>query len=84
MFTRTQDYTEDPQALVCVLNDEVESLTHAWQSLVGTEPSDMLREVNALLTQIDLIQKYSNCHDQCSFILYYMHFTRNLQMSINK
>lgn len=56
MFTKIQDYIEDPQALVCVLSDEVESLTHAWQwSLAGTEPSDSLSVVNALLTQIDQI-----------------------------
>jgi len=69
MFTKIQDYIEDPQALVCVLIDEVESLTHARQSsLAGTEPSDSLRVVNALLTQIDQIRRYSNCHVQCSFI----------------
>ena len=77
MFTKTQDYIEDHQALVCVLTDEVESLTHAWQlSLAGNEPSDSLRVVNALLTQIDQIRRYSNCHVQCSFIeaiLYALH-----------
>jgi len=69
MFTKIQDYIEDPQALVCVLIDEVESLTHARQSsLAGTEPSDSLRVVNALLTQIDQIRRYGNCHVQCGFI----------------
>jgi hypothetical protein len=69
MFTKVQDYIEDPQALVCVLSDEVESLTHAWQlSLAGTEPSDSLSVVNALCTQIDQIWRYSNSHVQCSFI----------------
>ncbi|GFG40041.1 hypothetical protein Cfor_10534 [Coptotermes formosanus] len=61
MFTKIQEYIEDPQALVCVLIDEVESLTHARQSaLAGTEPSDSLRVVNALLTQIDQIRRYPN------------------------
>jgi SpoVK/Ycf46/Vps4 family AAA+-type ATPase len=56
MFTKMQDYIEDPQALVCVLIDEVESLTRARRSsLAGIEPSDSLRVVNALLTQIDQI-----------------------------
>jgi hypothetical protein len=83
MFTKVQDYIEDPQALVCVPTDEVESLTHAWQSsLAGIESSDSLTVVNAVLTQIDQIRRYRNCHVQYSFILYYMHFTRNLQMSI--
>jgi hypothetical protein len=45
IFTKIQDYEyiEDPQALLCVLIDEVESLTLARQSsLAGTEPSDSL------------------------------------------
>jgi len=63
MFTKIQDYIEDAQALVCVLIEEVESLTHARpSSLAGIEPSDSLRVVNALLTQIDQIQRYSNSH----------------------
>jgi SpoVK/Ycf46/Vps4 family AAA+-type ATPase len=69
MFTKIQDYIEDPQALVCVLIDEVESLTHARQSsLAGTEPSDSLRVVNALLTQIDQIRRYRKSNVHCSFI----------------
>jgi len=69
MFTKIQDYIEDPQALVCVLIDEVESLTHARQSsLAGTDPSDSLRAVNAVLTQIDQIRRYSNCHVEFGFI----------------
>jgi len=80
MFTKIQDYIEDPQALVCVLIDEVESLTHARQSsLADTEPSDSLSMVNTLPKQTDQIRRYSNCHVQCSFIgPYYMHFTRNI------
>jgi SpoVK/Ycf46/Vps4 family AAA+-type ATPase len=58
MFTKIREYVDNPQALVCVLIDEVESLTHARQSaLAGTEPSDSLRVVNAVLTQIDHIQR---------------------------
>jgi len=54
---------------VCVLIEEVESLTHAWpSSLADIEPSDSLSVVNTLLTQIDQIQRYSNFHIQCSFI----------------
>lgn len=65
MFTKIQEYIEDPQALVCVLIDEVESLTHARQSaLAGTEPSDSIRVVNAVLTQIDQIRRlnYHSMH----------------------
>ena len=45
-------------AFVCVLIDEVESLTAARQSaLAGNEPSDALRVVNALLTQLDQLKR---------------------------
>ncbi|PSN54106.1 hypothetical protein C0J52_03117 [Blattella germanica] len=61
MFTKIHEYIEDPQALVCLLIDEVESLTHArHMSLAGTEPSDSLRVVNAVLTQIDQIRRLHN------------------------
>jgi len=45
------------QILVVVLIDEVESLTAARQSAVsGTEPSDAIRVVNAVLTQLDVLR----------------------------
>ncbi|XP_033096248.1 pachytene checkpoint protein 2 homolog [Anneissia japonica] len=61
MFQKIQELIDDPNSLVCVLIDEVESLTAARKSaLNGTEPSDAIRVVNALLTQIDQIKKYPN------------------------
>ena len=58
-----QDEINDP----CVYNDilmsvdEVESLTAARKSAVsGSEPSDAIRVVNALLTQLDLLKRHSN------------------------
>ncbi|XP_066918018.1 pachytene checkpoint protein 2 homolog isoform X2 [Clytia hemisphaerica] len=61
MFQRIQELIDDPSALVCVLIDEVESLTAArTAAMKGTEPSDAIRVVNALLTQIDQIRKYPN------------------------
>lgn len=61
MFQRIQELIDDPTALVCVLIDEVESLTAArTAAMKGTEPSDAIRVVNALLTQIDQIKKYPN------------------------
>ncbi|XP_071957875.1 pachytene checkpoint protein 2 homolog [Antedon mediterranea] len=61
MFQKIQELIDDPNALVCVLIDEVESLTSARKSsLNGTEPSDAIRVVNALLTQIDQIKKFPN------------------------
>ena len=42
-------------------HSQVESLTAARQSaLSGSEPSDAIRVVNALLTQLDQIKRHSN------------------------
>ncbi|KAK3750322.1 hypothetical protein RRG08_010426 [Elysia crispata] len=61
MFQKIQELIEDPEALVCVLIDEVESLTAARKSSMnGIEPSDAIRVVNALLTQLDQIKRYPN------------------------
>lgn len=61
LFDEVKNLLEDPKALVCVLIDEVESLAHVRKSCTnGTEPSDAIRVVNALLTQLDQIKKYSN------------------------
>lgn len=61
MFQKLQEMIEDQSCLVCVLIDEVESLTSARQSaLRGSEPSDAIRVVNALLTQLDQIRRYPN------------------------
>jgi len=59
MFSKIEEMVENPNALVCVLIDEVESLTHARQCAIkGTEPSDSIRTVNAVLTQIDNLKRY--------------------------
>uniref|UniRef100_A0A4W3KJY3 Pachytene checkpoint protein 2 homolog n=1 Tax=Callorhinchus milii TaxID=7868 RepID=A0A4W3KJY3_CALMI len=61
MFQTIRDLIGDTQALVFVLIDEVESLTAARNaSRGGTEPSDAIRVVNAVLTQIDQIKRYPN------------------------
>lgn len=60
MFSKVQELVENPNALVIVLIDEVESLTHARSSHSGVEPSDAIRTVNAVLTQIDNMKKYPN------------------------
>lgn len=47
--------------LVCVLIDEVESISSSRAaSAAGTEPSDALRVVNVLLTSIDSLRLFSN------------------------
>ncbi|PVD21002.1 hypothetical protein C0Q70_19166 [Pomacea canaliculata] len=62
MFQRLHEYMLDPDLFVCVLIDEVESLTAARKScLNGNEPSDAIRVVNAVLTQIDQLKKFPNC-----------------------
>ena len=49
------------QPFVVVLIDEVESLTAARAgAMSGKEPSDALRVVNALLTQLDRLKQRSN------------------------
>ncbi|XP_020894104.1 pachytene checkpoint protein 2 homolog [Exaiptasia diaphana] len=61
MFQKIQELIDDKDALVCVLIDEVESLTAARKAAMqGQEPSDAIRVVNALLTQIDQIKRYPN------------------------
>lgn len=61
MFQKIQELIDDPEALVCVLIDEVESLTAARKSAMsGSEPSDAIRVVNAVLTQLDQIKRYPN------------------------
>lgn len=59
MFTEIKRLMEDKESLVCVLIDEVESLTAARKSS-GSEPSDAIRVVNALLTQLDQIKMAPN------------------------
>lgn len=59
MFDGIRDMVADEDAFVCVLLDEVESLTAARQAAMsGTDPSDAIRVVNALLTQLDAIKRW--------------------------
>ncbi|XP_033708616.1 pachytene checkpoint protein 2 homolog isoform X1 [Tursiops truncatus] len=61
MFQKIQDLIDDKDALVFVLIDEVESLTASRNACrAGAEPSDAIRVVNAVLTQIDQIKRHSN------------------------
>eukprot|EP00978_Attheya_sp_CCMP212_P008637 scaffold20299_cov53-Attheya_sp.AAC.3 len=63
LFARIREMVEDdPDALVCVLVDEVESLAAARAGGGGSsgEPSDAIRAVNALLTSIDRLKRYPN------------------------
>ncbi|CAM6001991.1 unnamed protein product, partial [Sphagnum balticum] len=61
LFQQIKECVENGDQLIFVLIDEVESLAHTRQvSINGTEPSDAIRVVNALLTQIDNIKNYPN------------------------
>ncbi|XP_075068792.1 pachytene checkpoint protein 2 homolog [Mixophyes fleayi] len=61
MFQKIHELIAEKDVLVFVLIDEVESLTAARSaSRAGTEPSDAIRVVNAVLTQIDQIKRYPN------------------------
>ncbi|XP_035702604.1 pachytene checkpoint protein 2 homolog isoform X2 [Folsomia candida] len=61
MFEKIHDLVEDPKCIVFLLIDEVESLAQCRQSAeAGNEPTDSIRAVNALLTQIDRIKKFPN------------------------
>ncbi|KAF8232439.1 P-loop containing nucleoside triphosphate hydrolase protein [Tricholoma matsutake] len=61
LFNSITDLVEEEDAFLVVLIDEVESLTAARAgAMAGTEPSDGLRVVNALLTQLDKLKHRRN------------------------
>jgi len=61
LFGRIQEMVEERDVLVFVLIDEVESLTAARRAAAaGSEPSDAIRAVNALLTQLDALRRHPN------------------------
>ncbi|GAA5858012.1 hypothetical protein JCM5353_008163 [Sporobolomyces roseus] len=62
LFAQVTEMVEDQSCFVVVLIDEVESLTAARAgAMSGKEPSDALRVVNALLTQLDKLKHRKNC-----------------------
>ncbi|XP_055309924.1 pachytene checkpoint protein 2 homolog isoform X1 [Sitodiplosis mosellana] len=60
MFTTIKDVAEDPLSLVVILIDEVESIAYARDSVSSHEPSDSIRVVNSLLTQLDQLRRQTN------------------------
>ena len=62
LFARIKEMVEDePDAVFCVLVDEIESLASRRTSNgSGVEPSDAVRAVNSLLTSLDSIRKFPN------------------------
>ncbi|GAA6016077.1 hypothetical protein JCM8202_005403 [Rhodotorula sphaerocarpa] len=62
LFAQVTELVEEEGSFVVVLIDEVESLTAARAgAMSGKEPSDALRVVNALLTQLDKLKHRKNC-----------------------
>lgn len=62
MFDTIKKVAEDPASLVIILIDEVESIAFARDSVSAQEPSDSLRVVNAVLTQLDQLRNHSNVY----------------------
>jgi SpoVK/Ycf46/Vps4 family AAA+-type ATPase len=65
LFEHITELVEEPGVLVFVLIDEVESLTTA-RSNSGSEPSDAVRVVNAMLTQLDRLKRHPNVLTLCT------------------
>ncbi|KAL7418700.1 hypothetical protein Q5752_006383 [Cryptotrichosporon argae] len=61
LFTTVGEMADDEDCFVVVMIDEVESLTAARAgAMSGNEPTDALRVVNALLTQLDKLKARKN------------------------
>eukprot|EP00894_Picocystis_sp_ML_P000573 jgi/Pico_ML_1/51090/g2178.t1 len=60
LFSKIQEILEDEDTLVFVLIDEVESHICKAIGIAGSEPSDAIRVVNALLTQLDALKYFTN------------------------
>ncbi|VEU37036.1 unnamed protein product [Pseudo-nitzschia multistriata] len=51
---------DDPERLICVLIDEVESLASSRSNTGNGDPSDAMRAVNSLLTSLDRLRPFPN------------------------
>lgn len=60
LFSSIKEVAEDPNSLVLILIDEVESITYARDCVSSNEPSDSLRVVNAVLQILDQLRRYPN------------------------
>jgi len=61
MFEKIFEIAENQDSLVFLLIDEIESLAHSRAAAAaGNEPSDAIRVVNALLTQLDRLKLLPN------------------------
>ncbi|CAO1614737.1 unnamed protein product [Sympodiomycopsis kandeliae] len=60
LFSSVIEMSEDPFGFIIILIDEVESLTTSRSISSGSEPSDAVRVVNAILTQLDKLKYKKN------------------------
>ncbi|OTF78078.1 ATP binding protein, partial [Euroglyphus maynei] len=60
LFDNIREFAEDPTNMIFVLIDEVESLAYDRQRINSADPTDAVRVVNAILTQLDSIKQYPN------------------------
>lgn len=60
MFATIRDVAEDPSSMTIILIDEVESIAYARDSVSNNEPSDSIRVVNSVLTQLDQLRRRNN------------------------
>lgn len=60
LFEAVRELAADTDALVILLIDEVESLTSTRSKVSAADPSDAVRVVNAMLTQIDRLRTVTN------------------------
>eukprot|EP01100_Stratorugosa_tubuloviscum_P001861 TRINITY_DN1423_c0_g1_i1.p1 TRINITY_DN1423_c0_g1~~TRINITY_DN1423_c0_g1_i1.p1 ORF type:complete len:152 (-),score=59.26 TRINITY_DN1423_c0_g1_i1:444-899(-) len=67
MFSKVREFLEDENSFLFILIDEVESLSAARKAaLAGVEPSDAIRVVNAVLTQLDQLKSFKNVLILCT------------------
>ena len=61
LFSRIHSWADEEDCFIVVLIDEVESLTCSRVKSLGTsEPSDAMRAVNSMLTELDMIKRRKN------------------------
>jgi len=57
LFNQIRDYLDNSNCMLFLLIDEIESLAYSRKTACGSDPSDAIRVVNAILTQIDSLKK---------------------------
>ncbi|KAF8362923.1 pch-2 [Pristionchus pacificus] len=67
LFEQAEEMASDPSTLLFLLIDEAESLCASRsRSSSGTDPTDSIRAVNALLTQLDKLRRLPNVFVLCT------------------